>query len=306
MFQPQNLLPKDRRRCSLSRLPLIDHGLSGRADASGQSVRREAEPTAKGSKLLIVVGRNGRQGRRIRLLSAESAVVRGHELLRRGAGGQSSRPAKHGLHREVGLESSCSDGGLQRADVNAEFLSQLAERQQFMLSLVVCDHVAGTPQHCDRDGSSPAIPWAKGLERHRQERSELCLSQTDRSAQIANLVHAEHTMPFQVAVAKRPPAFLAGDHDDFPVWHSCGPQPDPPNHSGNLEMRFRADVARTRQTGHFFRFAFAEGFPDEQKSANSLGHGAPAATRTRDPRLRRPVVGSVMPRRLSTSRLDAA
>jgi hypothetical protein len=79
------------------------------------------------------------------------------------------------------------------------------------------------------------------------------LSQTDRSAQIANLVHAEHTMPFQVAVVKRPPAFLAGDHDEFPVWRSCGPQPDPSNHSGNLELRIRADVARTRRTGHFVR-----------------------------------------------------
>jgi len=51
----------------------------------------------------------------------------------------------------------------------------------------------------------------------RQERSELFLSQIDRSAQIANLVHAEHTMPFTAAVEKRPSAFLTGDHDDFPV-----------------------------------------------------------------------------------------
>ena len=88
-------------------------------------------------------------------------------------------------------------------------------------------------------------------------------------------------MPFQVSVVKRPPAFLAGDHDDVPAWHSCGPQPDPSNHSGNLELRIRADVARTRQTGHFVRFVFAEQLLGQQKSANSLGTGAPAATRTR-------------------------
>jgi hypothetical protein len=127
MFQPQDLLPKDRRRRSLSRLPLIDHGLSGLANASGQGVLREAEPTAKGSKLLIVVGRNRRQRRRTRPLPAESPVVRDHELLGGCAGGQSSGPAKHGLHGKVRFESAGPDGSLQRADMNAEFLGQLNE-----------------------------------------------------------------------------------------------------------------------------------------------------------------------------------
>jgi len=108
---------------------LVQDGLSGRANASGQGVWREAEPTAKGSKLLIVVGRNRREGRRTRLLSAESAVMRDHELLRRGARGQSSRPAKHGLHGEVRLESSCSHGGLQCAHVDVEFVGKLIEWQ---------------------------------------------------------------------------------------------------------------------------------------------------------------------------------
>ena len=49
-------------------------------------------------------------------------------------------------------------------------------------------------------------------------------------------------------------------------------------------------LARTRKTGHFFRFVFAWRFSRSRKSAKSLGNGAPAATRTRDPRLRRPVL----------------
>ena len=124
MFHPQNLLPQDRRRCSLSRLPLIDHGLSGRADASGQGVLREAEPTSKGSKPLIVVGRNRRQGRRTRLLPAESAVVRGHERLSGGARGEPLGPAKHGLHGEVRVESAGPDSGPQRSDVDVDGLGQ--------------------------------------------------------------------------------------------------------------------------------------------------------------------------------------
>jgi hypothetical protein len=59
--------------------------------------------------------------------------VRGHEPLGGDTRGQSSRPAEHGLDREVRLESSCSNGGLQRAHVDVEFLGQLGERQELNL-----------------------------------------------------------------------------------------------------------------------------------------------------------------------------
>jgi hypothetical protein len=122
-------LPEDRRRRSLSRFPLIDNGFAGGANAPGEAVLREAELATKAAEALIVVGRNRRQGRRARLLPAESAVVRDHELLRGGARDQPSRPAEHRLHGEVRFESAGPDGSLQRTDMNAEFLGQLDERQ---------------------------------------------------------------------------------------------------------------------------------------------------------------------------------
>jgi hypothetical protein len=86
-------------------------------------------------------------------------------------------------------ESAGPDDGLQRADVDVEFLRRLVEWQLLVLSLVIGDRVAGALQHCDGDDASPSIPWPEGLERNRQERGELALSRTDRSTQFAKLVH---------------------------------------------------------------------------------------------------------------------
>ena len=110
--------------------------------ATGQS-----EPTTKGPELLVEVLRDRWQGSGTNLLPAESAVVHGHELLGGGARGQSPRPAKHGLHGEVGRESAGPDGGLQRADVDVKLPSQLVERQLLVLSLVMGDRASGTLQH---------------------------------------------------------------------------------------------------------------------------------------------------------------
>ena len=96
--QPFNTFPKYWRRLSLARLPLIDDGFSGRANASGQARLRESEPRTKGPKLLVVIVRDRRQGRWTHLLPSKPAVVRGHELLGGGPRGQSTGPAKHRLH----------------------------------------------------------------------------------------------------------------------------------------------------------------------------------------------------------------
>ena len=141
------------------------------------------------ARSLVVIGWDGWQRSRADCLPAESAVVRVHELLGGGARGQSSGSTKHGQHGEVRRESSCSDGGPQRADVDVEFLGQLVERQPLVLSLMMGDRVAGTLQHRNGHHASSAIPWPEGLERHRQQRGELALSQADPSTQLAQLVH---------------------------------------------------------------------------------------------------------------------
>lgn len=126
-LQPHHLPPEHRRRCPLPRLLLIDDGFASGADASGQAVLRESESATKGPELLIVVVWDRRQGSRTDLLPAESTVVCGHEL-RGGTRRQSSRPTKHGLHREVRDEPAGSNSGLQCANTDVEFLGQLVKR----------------------------------------------------------------------------------------------------------------------------------------------------------------------------------
>jgi hypothetical protein len=95
--------------------------------------------------------------------------------------------------------------------MDVEFFGKPTERQRLVLSRMIGDDVAGTLEHRRWDGSTPAVPRAESLEWDRHERSERSLSETDRAAQIANLRHAAHTMPFVAAGAKRPAAFLADD-----------------------------------------------------------------------------------------------
>jgi hypothetical protein len=51
--------------------------------------------------------------------------------------------------------------------VNVKLFGQLVERQPLVLSLVMSDHFAGTPQHRSGDRASPAIQWPIGLKRSR-------------------------------------------------------------------------------------------------------------------------------------------
>jgi hypothetical protein len=89
----------------------------------------------------------------------------------------------------VRVESTGPDRGLQRSHVDVEFLGQLIERQPLVLSLVAGDRFTGTSQHWDGDHTSPAVPWPERLERNRQQRGELALSQTGRSTQLTQFVH---------------------------------------------------------------------------------------------------------------------
>jgi hypothetical protein len=158
----------------------MDDGLSGRAHASGQGVLREAEPTAKGPKLLVVVEWDCRQGRRTCLLPTESPVVRDHELLGGSAGGKSSGPAKHGPHGQMRFESAGSDGGLHCTDMNAAFLGRLNERQQLSLLRVMCDHRASPYEDWRRHGAQPTVPHAKRVHRHVQKRGDHGIAQCRR------------------------------------------------------------------------------------------------------------------------------
>ena len=76
----------------------------------------------------------------------------------------------------------------------------------------------------------------------------------------------------------------------FAISHPCAE----PRHFGIAPRIARSRnprvVARTRETGHFVRCAFAFEFSCGTKSANSLGNSAPGRTRTCDPRLRRPML----------------
>jgi hypothetical protein len=122
-------------------------GLASGADAAGQAILRQSEPTTKRPELLIVVVRDRWEWSRTDLLPAESPVMRGHELLGGRARGQSPGPTKHGLHGEVRRESAGPDGSLQRADVDVQLFGELIERQQIVLPPVVSDGCTGMLEH---------------------------------------------------------------------------------------------------------------------------------------------------------------
>ena len=225
-LQPCDLLPQHGRWCSLPRLPLIDDSFASGADASGQAVLCESEPTTKIPQLTVVVVRDRWQGRRAGLLPAEPAVVRGHELLGGGAGGQTPGPTKHGLHGEVGRKSSRSDGGLQCADVDVEFLGQPAERQQLRLVRMMFNRRPSPQEHGDRHRAQPAVPHAKRVHGDVEQPGTVALREIRVPTQLAKLVHAQHTMPSAAPVVKRPPAYLAGDQQ--PCRHGFGASPKSP------------------------------------------------------------------------------
>jgi hypothetical protein len=93
--------------------------------------------------------------------------MRGDEPFAGRPRGESDGSTEHRLHQEVCVESAGSDGGLQRSDVDMEFVGQLVERQQLGLSLVMPDRCSGALQHWSGNLSSPAVPRAEGLQSYR-------------------------------------------------------------------------------------------------------------------------------------------
>ena len=159
----------------------------------------------------IVVVRYRRQGRQTRRLSRKSAVMDCDEPFASCACREPDWPTKRRPHGEVRLQPSGPSCGLQGPDTDVEFLGKHTERQKLVLLHLMGDDVARALQRRRGDGSTTAIPGTEGLEWDRQECDERSLAETNGAAQIANLCHAAHTMPFVAARAKRPPAFLADD-----------------------------------------------------------------------------------------------
>ena len=77
-----------------------------------------------------------------------------------------------------------------------QFPRELIKWQEFVLSLVMHDRFSGALEYAYGNDASAAIPWPVGLERNREECGEFALSQTDRSTQLAELIHrgAQHAM----------------------------------------------------------------------------------------------------------------
>jgi hypothetical protein len=113
------------------------------------------------------------------------------------------------------VEPPGANGCLERPEVNVEFAGQLVKRQHPVQSCVIRDRGSSPLEHLCGYGSSPAIPRSKGFRRDTQQRGKFSLSESGRVAQIAQFVHVGHTMPFAAAIAKRPPACVAGDQRHF-------------------------------------------------------------------------------------------
>ena len=161
--------------------------------------------------MLVVVGWNHGQGGRACLLPAEPPVVPGDELLTRGTRRRAQRTSKHRPHAEMCFEAPSSSSSLQRPEVHTECLGELVEGQQLLLSPVMGNRHPSALKDDGGDPASPTVPGPQCLERHCQERGEFALFQADVESQLANLAHADDTMPSTTLLVQRPPAFLADD-----------------------------------------------------------------------------------------------
>jgi hypothetical protein len=119
--------------------------------------------------------------------------------------GESDGPTEHRLHREVGIESAGSNGGLQRSDVDMEFVGQLSEGQQLGLSRVMRDHRSSPLQYRRRHGAEPAVPHAKRIDGDGHPRSTFVLREIGGTTQFAQIGHTVDTMPCGRGIVKRPP-----------------------------------------------------------------------------------------------------
>ena len=173
---------------------------------------RQAHPSPQRSQVLIVIVRNDRKRRRAHFLPAEAPIVPRDELVPGGSRGVANGASEGGPHAEMRVESAGAGGRVERPQVHVKFPGELIKWQELVLSLVMNDRFSGTLQDDCGNDSSSAIPWPVGLERNRQERGELALSQTDRSTQLAQLVHRCAHDAIGAAAVKRPPASMAGGH----------------------------------------------------------------------------------------------
>jgi hypothetical protein len=206
VFQQPQALPKDRRRRSLPRFPLVDDGFARGADAPGQAALRELKLTTQRPYVLGVVLRYGRQGGRTDLLPAEAAVVRRHELRGGGPRGQSPWSTKYGLDGELRSQSAGSDGRLQCPDVHVKLLGQFAESQQLGLMHVMFDRSPSPEENPRRHSPQSAVPHSKRVQGHGEEFGKVVLREIGGTTQFAQFIHCEHTMPSRSGSVKRPPA----------------------------------------------------------------------------------------------------
>ena len=150
------------------------------------------------------------------LTQGESPIVGRHEPRAGCPRGESQWSAKDRSHGEVRVESAGSGCCLQRSDVYVEFTGKLVERQQLGLSLVLGDHGSRPLQHRRGQGTKPAVPHAKRIDRDGHPRGKLVLREISGATQFADFGHRLNTMPCTARVVKRAPAYSAGDHD--PLW----------------------------------------------------------------------------------------
>ena len=76
-------------------------------------------------------------------------------------------------------ESACACGSLQRANVDAQFIRQLIEREQFVLSLMMCHGIGRSMYDIRRCRTTATVPGSIGLEWYREQCCEFGLFQAD-------------------------------------------------------------------------------------------------------------------------------
>ena len=105
---------------------------------------RQAHPSPQRSYVLIIIVRNGRQGKRAHLLPAEAPIVPRDELVPCGSRGVANWASEGRPHAEMRVEPAGARGPLECPQVHVKFPGELIKWQELVLSLVMNDRFSGT------------------------------------------------------------------------------------------------------------------------------------------------------------------
>lgn len=104
--------------------------------------------------------------------------------------------------------------------MHAELTRKLIQRQELRVPRVLRHRHPDSLEYMQRNRPQPAIPHAKRVHRHVDERATFLLGEIGGTTEFAGS-HCVNKTSLWGGIVKRPPAFQAEDHHEFRGWLIC-------------------------------------------------------------------------------------